>query len=227
MKQGMTWRAVRMTALLLLGTVLALSGSHSAWATNLPGGGIVNSPHDFSAVGWNTTNQICKVCHIPHGANTATTSAPLWNRNITTATFNLYNSATLNATMGQPDGVSKLCLSCHDGTIGLESFGSTSGNLDSWSRTATTGNLINATFKLGTNLSNDHPISFTYDSALVTADGGLNDPTALTGVKLYVSKVECASCHDVHNKGATGPGADPLLRVNNDASALCLKCHAK
>src|SRR5574341_511808 len=184
MRQTM-WRAAWMTGLLLLGAVLALSGSHSAWAGNTPGSGISNSPHDFSAAGWNTTSQICKVCHIPHGANTATTSAPLWNRNITASTFNLYNSATLNATMAQPGGVSKLCLSCHDGTIGLESFGSTSGNLDSWSRTATTANLIDAGHNVGTDLSNDHPISFTYDAALVTADGGLNDPTALTGVKLY------------------------------------------
>ncbi len=226
MTQAM-WRAAWTTGLLLLGAVLALSGPHSAWAGNTPGTGIADSPHDFSTQAWNTTSQICKVCHIPHGANTATASAPLWNRNITAATFNLYSSLTLNATMGQPDGVSKLCLSCHDGTIGLESFGSTSGELDSWSRTATTANLIDAEHKIGTNLSNDHPISFTYNAALVTADGGLNDPTALTLVKLYAEKVECASCHDVHNKGATGTGAAPLLRVNNDASALCLKCHAK
>ncbi len=210
--------------LVMIAVLLVTAGAAQA-AT--PGSGITGSPHDFTGVGWNTSGQICVVCHTPHGANTATTGAPLWNRNITAATFTLYASGTLNATLGQPDGVSKLCLSCHDGTIGLESFGSTSGILDSWTKTATTTNLIDAGHKVGTDLSNDHPISFTYDAALVTADGGLNNPATLTGVKLYTSKVECASCHEVHNKGATGTGAAPLLRVNNDLSALCLTCHNK
>jgi predicted CXXCH cytochrome family protein len=195
-------------------------------AAPAPGGGIAGSPHDFSSViAWNTTGEICKVCHIPHGGNTGA-EAPLWNRRLTGETFTLYSSPTLNATLAQPDGVSKVCLSCHDGTVGLESFGST-GTLNSWADPAlTTTNIIDADHLIGTSLANDHPISFVYDGTLVTADGGLNAPGGLTGVKLYSSKVQCASCHDVHNSTGTTVAA-PLLRVTNVASALCLKCHNK
>ena len=33
--------------------------------------------------------------------------------------YKLYGSSTTQATIGQPDGSSILCLSCHDGTISL------------------------------------------------------------------------------------------------------------
>ena len=85
---------------------------------------IVGSSHDFSGqTAWNTSGEICKVCHTPHNAITTVTNAPLWNHQMTNATFQLYTSATMNATTGQPDGSSKLCLSCHDGTVALENFG--------------------------------------------------------------------------------------------------------
>ena len=84
---------------------------------------------------------------------------------------------------------------------------------------------------IGTNLSNDHPISFTYDQALATADGDLFDPTvantALGGTidddLLSDGKVQCTSCHDVHNS----LGNMDLLWIPNAGSALCLTCHDK
>ena len=97
-------------------------------------------------------------------------------------------------------------------------MGSTTGGVDRIS----TANL------LGTDLSNDHPISFTYDGLLATADGGgLVTPAStslvVTGVPLFGAKMECASCHDVHNT----LGIAKLLRVSTVGSALCLKCHSK
>jgi predicted CXXCH cytochrome family protein len=184
---------------------------------------IVGSKHDFSTQLWNTSvgQQICIVCHTPHNASTTVTNAPLWNHATTAATFTLYSSATLNATISQPDASSKLCLSCHDGTIALENFGTT-----------TTGtHFITSTYNLGSSLSNDHPISFTYDAALATADGGLKNPTtAASGLggtinqnMLFGGKMQCASCHDVHNSA----GQAKLLIKSNAASALCLTCHSK
>ena len=67
---------------------------------------------------------------------------------------------------GQPDGVSLLCLSCHDGTVALDAYGGDPGNAGT----------IGDQFDLGTDLNNDHPISIVYDSALATLDGGLHDP---------------------------------------------------
>ena len=184
---------------------------------------IVGSAHDFSGAGWNSSGEICITCHTPH--NAMTTATPLWNHELSVATFTVYaNAATFDgaATIGQPGGSSKLCLSCHDGTVALDNFGGATGGTNF----ATTGNL-------GTDLTNDHPISFDYTTALATADGELFDPsvktTALGGTiaadMLFSDKLECASCHDVHNSVTSGN--THLLIVSNSASALCLTCHDK
>jgi len=185
------------------------------------GQNIAGSAHDFSTETWNTTDEICIVCHTPHNADVTVADAPLWNHELTTSTFTLYTSPTLDATLGQPTGSSKLCLSCHDGSVALENF---SG--------ATTGtHFITGGTLLGTDLSDDHPISFVYNTALATTDGGLNDPSvALSGLggtiaedMLFGGTMQCASCHDVHNSA----GVNDLLLKSNSASALCLTCHAK
>lgn len=179
--------------------------------------GIAGSDHDFSASGW-SGGQICIVCHTPHFADTSVTGAPLWNHEVSTATYTLYSSPTMDATISQPAGASKLCLSCHDGTVAIDSFGGNTGS------TVITGDSL-----VGTDLADDHPTSFTYDAALATTDGGLFDPaTADSGLGgtisedlLFGGSMECATCHDVHNKA----GIDELLRVSNAGSALCLTCH--
>jgi len=182
---------------------------------------ITGSAHDFSGETWNTTGEICIVCHTPHNAMTGIADAPLWNHQLSTATFTLYSTGTLDATMGQPDGSSKLCLSCHDGTVALENFGGiTTGT------TEITGDAL-----IGTDLGNDHPVSFTYNTALATADGELEDPsTGLSGLggtidddMLISGKMQCSSCHDVHNTA----GINYMLLKSNSACALCLTCHLK
>jgi predicted CXXCH cytochrome family protein len=95
----------------------------------------------------------------------------------------------------------------------------------------------------GTDLSNDHPISFVYSSTIATADGELYNPVTkattlasgatgdLEDVMLFGTvsdskTLECASCHDVHNTDvATGAGW--LLRDDISGSKLCLQCHNK
>lgn len=182
---------------------------------------IRGSEHDFSSSSWNTTGEICVVCHTPHKADITVTDAPLWNHQVTSATYTLYSSSTLQATLSQPEGSSKLCLSCHDGTIAIDNFGG-----------RTTGtNFIAPGATLGTDLRDDHPVSFTYNTALANLDHGLYDPNShnsgLGGTikqdLLFSDKLQCASCHDVHNSG----GLTHLLRVSNAASALCLTCHNK
>ncbi len=183
-------------------------------------GQITGSAHDFKAETWNTSGEICIVCHTPHNADATVTDAPLWNHQVTAATFTVYTSSTLDATVGQPDGNSKLCLSCHDGTVAIDNFGG-----------ATSGTVyIDGSDSLGTSLADDHPISFDYNTALATADGDLFDPsTASSGLgstiaadMLFNNRLQCASCHDVHNAGI-----DNLLVKSNAASALCLTCHDK
>jgi predicted CXXCH cytochrome family protein len=77
---------------------------------------------------------------------------------------------------------------------------------------------------LGTDLSDDHPISFVFDGALATADGELKDPASLTAkVRLDSTKqVQCTSCHDPHNNQY-----GKFLVQDNRGSALCVNCHSK
>ena len=76
----------------------------------------------------------------------------------------------------------------------------------------------------GADLSNDHPISVTYD---VTQDPDFMAKASVeaTGIRFYgtgVDQIECSSCHDVHD-----PDLSPFLRISNAGSALCLACHIK
>jgi predicted CXXCH cytochrome family protein len=199
-------------------------------------GTIVNSKHDFSATGPSatykgTSTQVCVYCHAPHNGGGTTL---LWNHAASAATYTLYTkttSSTMDATIGQPGAVSKLCLSCHDGTVAVDSFGGATGN-----------KLATGVANLGTDLSNDHPIGFAYNAALVTADPGLravstaatigtgNTGTIETKMLFGASgaaTVECASCHDVHNSTSGTAVESKLLRQTTAGSALCMTCHIK
>jgi len=191
---------------------------------------IAGTKHDFQTKAWAPAeNKMCGVCHATHNAKNEP-SAPLWNHQSTAvAAYTLYTSPTFSGqgglTITNPSASSKLCLSCHDGTVAIENFGNT-----------TTGsNYIPAASRIGgvtgSDMTKDHPISFQYTDALATADGGLRPPTTtITGLggtitqnMLFNNKMECASCHDVHNKY----NISHLLRVSNTNSQLCLTCHNK
>ena len=185
--------------------------------------GITGSAHDLSGGGL-SSGEICIICHTPHNADGTVADSPLWNHELTaTDPFTIYSSTTLDAVTGQPSGVSKLCLSCHDGTVAIDAFGGAAG-------TTLMGG-YNPAADFGTDLSDDHPISFTYDTGLATTDGELFDPaTVASGLggtiaadMLFSDSMECASCHDVHN----GEGNANLLLIDNANSDLCLTCHDK
>jgi predicted CXXCH cytochrome family protein len=179
---------------------------------------IVGSSHDFSTqLRFRASGEVCVFCHTPHRLATDSSQiAPLWNRATTMASFTLYSSASLNATPGQPDSNSKACLSCHDGTVAIDTFGGRTGMT-----------IISGSRLLSTDLSNDHPVSFTYDAALATADGGLVTPASASavspGIPLFAGKLQCSSCHQVHDN-STHP---PFLRADRAGSQLCLRCHTK
>jgi len=182
--------------------------------------GIIGSKHDLTASGPGTIKaatetEVCLFCHTPHRAN----ELPLWNHALSSATYTPYNSSTLKAIVGQPSGASKLCLSCHDGTVALGMVNSRSTAI-AMNNSVTT--LPPGNSNLGTDLSDDHPVSFVYDSALVAANGELRDPSTLqTRVKLdHKSELQCTSCHDPHDNRF-----GKFLVTDNRGSALCVTCH--
>ena len=159
----------------------------------------------------------------------------------TASTFTMYNNtnhpgADLKGTVdSQPTGPSLACLSCHDGTVSVGSVliapraGGTNNYISaSGGVSPGTGRLSSGAALVGTDLSNDHPVSITYQDNL---DTGLQPAATLTGVRLYPenvtgAKVQCSSCHDVHNYGSSGTTA-PFLRATMVGSFLCRSCHKK
>lgn len=187
---------------------------------------ITNSAHDFSTYGW-SGGEICKPCHTPHFAIAG--QRRLWNHTLTTATYTIEGGGTIDA-VADLDYASRMCLSCHDGTVALDSFGGQTGT-----------NFIPGDARIGTDLSDDHPIgaeavypststsfnamtiSSSGTSASVTFSGRtlrLKGWTDSTGTLKFV--VGCSTCHNPHNKGFP-----KLLAYSNASSAVCLTCHIK
>jgi len=145
----------------------------------------------------------CSSCHQPHLSgklsDPSTLNVPLWSNKYNSdalPVYDVYSGSkkfqSLGITIGQPDGASKLCLGCHDGSY------------DHGTHEA---------FNDANDLPRAHPISFVFDGALATASGGtLYDPTVkVSGLTTAGTidddmldgdhKVQCVSCHEPHNNG--------------------------
>lgn len=227
--------------------------------------GIVGSPHDFSGRSWNTDPSdpasVCSACHTPHHADSSV--IPLWSHATTVSSFTMYNTVNVtalgdNATDlqasidAQPAGTSKACLSCHDGTVAINTYGGI-GNYQTVGGTAV---YVTNSANLGTDLTHSHPISLTYDPSIVgpgvnqdqwlynpnttpvlTPDSGPfvpgNDMTINGFLLNGQNRLECTSCHDVHNQEGTpyGPNNMKLVKIvgtqAGKGSLLCRSCHNK
>lgn len=263
-------RTLQVTAALILTTLLGVSAQAEIISD------IRNTKHNFSAtvvpalpdgasrtVQARSESQICAFCHTPHKA-TKQGQAPIWNRKLSNATYSPYTSTSINAVdLGQPNTKSKLCLSCHDGTLAIGSVNVLNREEDpqiNMTGVAADGTMPDGlgertgfTRRLGTDLTNDHPISFTYDASQAVRDGELRDPNAVTflgernrrishnkpTLPLEDGQMECVSCHDPHVRSTSGENIK-FLRVNRFQQAapvegtfdqandiICLACHEK
>jgi predicted CXXCH cytochrome family protein len=132
-----------------------------------------------------------------------------------------------------PGSTSLLCLSCHDGSVAVNSYGNSSQLSYSWSNAG--GGTIGVQYVIGKDnyLGNHHPIGFDYDAVqAVDTEIRSADDADLGGAgtvrdHLYgagSSKMECGTCHSVHNTNNTG---ETLLWRSDTQSRLCLSCHVK
>jgi hypothetical protein len=225
----------------ILAVLLALLAPSVALAFG-NGLGTKNSPHDFATQPWNGRNEICRVCHVPHDHSQAAqrySNGLLWNHAVSTATYTMYDNAWSSTLTGaqdaQPTGHSKLCLGCHDGTVGIDTFDKYAGGtifIDDF----------NPLFKVpsfsagGTlDMRGTHPISIAFPAADANefTDPGVatwasGDTVAST---LDGGKVQCTTCHDVHDQESIA--GTRLLRAalttsaGGVASGMCLTCHVK
>lgn len=264
--------------IIIVAVILLASLAFQADAVLVPGP-LVSKPgnkHNLSALNTSTLvtykavndptgnprgQEICIFCHTPHNANVEG-GAPLWNRNFSTQTFQRYtgsssfvikNNATANyyGSTGQPDGSSKLCLSCHDGVSSLGAV--KNGSAITMVSDVITGRAsFNPAAAANKMRYGHHPVSFVYNDAVKTAINTARSSTAysfpptIPAVKLDgQGKMQCTTCHNAHQNqsddddcyGGTCAAASqkkaPFWVYHNstnsasqDRDAVCNSCHA-
>ncbi len=228
-------------------TVLFIAFAHPAAAQR--DAQVASTKHNLSVSGSGdvtatSENRICVFCHTPHLSNNSP-GTPLWNKQKSSATYTTYTSASLDAEtisgqLQDPGGSSKMCLSCHDGTMAIGTVNMLGGEQNV--TIALTGTGAGGTMPLGSgiqtgftrnldiDLRNDHPISLTYDTTLANTDGELFNPataahigTRSPGNKYPIpleptgpvgeAQVQCGSCHDPHIYDAGAGATVKFLRL--------------
>ena len=178
-----------MKKILLAMSLVAISSVAFAAAGD-PRTGVLDSVHDMRRAanagqyadgdGLTTAgnDRVCAFCHTPHhayqGAN-PNDYYPLWSRTLDVQNFAPYASSTINAIDWAADiaiGPTRLCMSCHDGTIAIDQHYGNAGTIKFltetnmgidgiWTGGAAVGALASGS------LSNDHPLGFNYDTVAV------------------------------------------------------------
>lgn len=219
----------------MMGPARSLAIAAAAFALALAAGGagaqtILDTKHNLSVTGTGAVRaisetRVCVFCHTPHNASPRT---PLWNREVAARNYTLFSSPDPRRVVpDQPLAPSRLCLSCHDGVIAPGAV------LNPASGIALTRALLPGSPTLiGTDLSDDHPISFSYAEA-AAADPALR--TIRPGDLVFyqvggIFSVECPTCHDPHKDRFLSPDkgfklTGKFLAVDNRRSGLCLRCH--
>jgi len=178
---------------------------------------VASTLHNLSSSGTSefkslTADEICAFCHTPH---VTAPESPRWNRGASGRTFTEYGSSTSKAVRSQPRGSSLLCLSCHDGTVAL---GDVAGRLRGNDRRAT---FLQGRANLSTDLTDDHPVTIDYDSALQAANPELVHPSVID-LPLEEGRLECNSCHNPHSSDFP-----PFLHKTTQNGELCTSCHVR
>jgi predicted CXXCH cytochrome family protein len=200
----------------------------------------------MTGLAFNDYRDPCIYCHVPTEKQgkmiPGTGQIQDWNRFLANTTeYQVYDSETLKGKIQELGPESLLCLSCHDGTMAVDMV---INKPDRWSMKEESplhmkldrgGGLDRCTqchdgntahrmdiAVIGRNLMDDHPVGITYPGLFENQD--FHPPSSegrfRNGVKLFKNKVECATCHDVHN-----PDIVPFLRV--EPRELCITCHNK
>jgi hypothetical protein len=201
------------------------------WA-KAPKSAIVDSPHDLRATFQSASYTLCSFCHVAHktGAAPEGPGYLLWNHTLSSVTtYGVYQSDSMKATdltdLGGQLTVSNLCLSCHDGTVAVNSFYEPVGNA------TFDGNIPEDTTFVGNaiirDLSKTHPVNFTYNATVANAAGMLvpassSSVDAAGEIPLFNSKMQCVTCHDPHN------GESGIFEQNFPTQAsgsFCTYCH--
>lgn len=195
-------------AALSLATVAAAAGSS-----------VKGSKHDLSVSGPGpiravSETQSCVFCHVSHGG---TGPGKLSARPDVADTHRSYQSTTLRGRAGVPTGTTRVCLSCHDGTIAV---GQTRRGTIAVTGAGAGGRIPETRrSNLGTDLRGTHPVS------MPVAPGRRIHAPPDARVSLDArGEVQCTSCHDPHSEFGGSPEGFFLVRPTARAE-LCVTCH--
>ncbi|MGK7346255.1 MAG: cytochrome c3 family protein [Candidatus Nitrospinota bacterium M3_3B_026] len=135
MLTGFARAAILALAVIAAGAPAALADGWDPTSAASNTGSIANTRHNLTVpyqdamdqtrmnIARNNYGEVCVYCHTPHGANSTMPKAPLWNRTNPSNTYTLYNlPLTSGQAPTQPGVNSVTCLSCHDGTVGVDSI---------------------------------------------------------------------------------------------------------
>ncbi len=210
---------------LLAGPAPAQQGGVSATLHNLS----VSGPGEVKAA---AETQVCKFCHVPHSA---VVSEPLWGHAMSKVPRYdvpaVRRAAGAVEPMPQPDGASRLCLSCHDGTIALGDLGRAGRQVTMVGAQRLDRNRRSF---IGTDLSGSHPVSFTLPEANISrrdaaVDMGVRTRSLVMAdgkVKLDAAgKMQCTTCHDAHSDRYYEAGRVPRFWIKPTVNEVCLACH--
>ncbi|MBA3914085.1 MAG: hypothetical protein H0X25_09595 [Acidobacteriales bacterium] len=222
-----------------------------------PKSAITNTAHDLrnGVAGGNqwkaASFTLCSFCHVAHkpgnplipdpiSGNLAPAKAGplLWAHQFSNqATYGVYTSDTFagygtdiadlgTGNTGATTSVSNLCLSCHDGTIAVNSF------YEAVTDSTFRGSIPEGTVKITGSavifdMTQQHPVNFTYNAGLATAAGllvpaSVNSVDGAGEIPLFSGKMQCATCHDPHN------GASSIFEQQFPTQAsgsFCTYCH--
>jgi hypothetical protein len=215
--------------------VLALSLVASA--SQVPKSDILGSAHDFKAVYNGASYSLCNFCHIAHKFGSAPTGPGylLWNHTLSSvASYGVYTSDSMQVTPDDLGGgqltVSNLCLSCHDGTVAINSWYEPQNNASYQPIPQGTDFMPSDTTVR--DLTKQHPVNFTYPDATTAANIGVlaaADSKSIDGagtVPLFGGKMQCATCHDPHaGKRPIFERPFPATAAVTATGSFCVYCH--
>lgn len=192
-------------------------------------GSVFDTKHNLSVSGpgeirSSTETRVCIFCHSSHNSSK---EGPLWNHETTAQkTFTTYKRSSMSSQLEQPTGATKLCLSCHDGTIAVGAVRGMPRPIPMQNVGASGEIPANKRGNFGLDLSGTHPVSVKYGQSTALSIKHLRwpplDPEKSVGPDAD-GFVQCTSCHDPHDDSKSD--RYPFWRKKT-FDEVCLVCHA-
>ena len=223
----------------ILGLVLIVLTASVSFAARAPKSAVFGSAHDFKTQLGGASYTLCNFCHVAHKFGSAPTGPGylLWNHTLSNvASYGVYTSDSMSSQPTDLGGqlvVSNLCLSCHDGTVAVNSW--YEGQSGATFQPLPTGTVFVGDDMTVRDLTKQHPVNFTYPDATTAAQIGMQPAASTTSVDgqgnvpMFAGRMQCATCHDPHAGPSSGAHlffrTFPSTPAQTQPGSSCVYCH--